>query len=32
MQMKQDVSFCNNSGQRKSGRGLLMAGFLRDGR
>jgi hypothetical protein len=27
MQMKQNVSFCNNSGQRKSGRGLLMAGF-----
>ena len=29
MQTKQNVSFCNNSRQRKSGRGLLMEAFLR---
>jgi hypothetical protein len=28
MQMKENVSFCHNSAWRKSGRGLLMAGFL----
>jgi hypothetical protein len=29
MQMKENVSFCHNSARRKSGRGLLMYGFLR---
>jgi hypothetical protein len=29
MQMKQSVSFCHNSARRKSGRPLLMGGFLR---
>jgi len=29
MQLKQNVSFCHNSARRKSGRGLLMGGFLR---
>jgi hypothetical protein len=28
MQMKENVSFCHNTAPRKSGRGLLMAGFL----
>jgi hypothetical protein len=28
MQMKENVSFCYNSARRKSGRGLLTAGFL----
>ena len=28
IQLKQNVSFCDNSVRRKSGRGLLMDGFL----
>ena len=30
MQPKQNVSYCHTSSRRKSCRGLLMAGFLRD--